>query len=66
MVVLGLVTPPVGVSMYVVCSILDCPIEEYTKECVPFIAAVVLVDIIIVFFPDLVLFIPNLIFGKVY
>ena len=66
MVVLGLVTPPVGVSMYVVCSILDCPVEEYVKECVPFIVAVVLVDILLIFFPDLVLFIPNLIFGKVY
>jgi TRAP-type C4-dicarboxylate transport system permease large subunit len=66
MVVLGLVTPPVGVSMYTVCSILDCPVEEYVKECVPFIVAIVLVDIIIIFFPDLVLFVPNLIFGKVY
>jgi TRAP-type C4-dicarboxylate transport system permease large subunit len=65
-VVLGLVTPPVGVSMYTVCSILDCPLEEYTKECGPFIVAIVLVDIILIFFPDLVLFIPNLIFGKVY
>jgi tripartite ATP-independent transporter DctM subunit len=66
MVVLGLVTPPVGVSMYVVCSILDCPVEDYVKECVPFIVAVVLVDILLIFFPDLVLFVPNLIFGKVY
>lgn len=62
-VVLGLVTPPVGVSMYTVCSILDCPLEEYTKESLPFIAAVVLVDILLIFFPDLVLFVPNLIFG---
>jgi tripartite ATP-independent transporter DctM subunit len=62
-IVLGLVTPPVGVSMYTVCSILDCPLEEYTKESLPFIAAVVLVDILLIFFPDLVLFVPNLIFG---
>jgi tripartite ATP-independent transporter DctM subunit len=66
MVVLGLVTPPVGVSMYTVCSILDCPVEDYVKECLPFILAVVLVDILLIFFPDLVLFIPNLVFGKVY
>jgi len=66
MVVLGLVTPPVGVSMYTVCSILDCSVEDYLNECLPFILAVVLVDIILIFFPDLVLFIPNLIFGKVY
>jgi tripartite ATP-independent transporter DctM subunit len=65
-VVLGLVTPPVGVSMYTVCSILNCPIEEYLKECIPFILAIVLVDILLIFFPEIVLFIPNLIFGKVY
>lgn len=63
-VVLGLVTPPVGVSMYTVCSILDCSIEDYVKECAPFIIAIILVDILLVFFPQLVLFIPNLIFGQ--
>jgi tripartite ATP-independent transporter DctM subunit len=63
-IVLGLVTPPVGVSMYTVCSILDCPLEEYIKESIPFIAAVLLVDILLIFFPDLVLFLPNLVFGK--
>jgi TRAP-type transport system large permease protein len=66
MVVLGLVTPPVGVSMYTVCTILNCPLEEYVEECIPFIAAIVLVDIMLIFFPELVLFVPNLIFGKVY
>lgn len=65
-VVLGLVTPPVGVSMYTVCSILDCPLEEYIKECGRFILAIIIVDILLIFFPDIVLFIPNLIFGKVY
>lgn len=64
MVTLGLVTPPVGVSMYTVCSIMDCPVERYIKESIPFLAALVLLDIVLVFFPDLVLFLPNLIFGK--
>jgi tripartite ATP-independent transporter DctM subunit len=63
-IVLGLVTPPVGVSMYTVCSILDCPLEDYIKESIPFIVAVVLVDILLIFFPDIVLFLPNLVFGK--
>jgi len=61
---MGLVTPPVAVSMYTVCSIMDCPVEDYVRECVPFIAAVVLVVLLIVFFPDVVLFVPNWIFGK--
>ncbi len=64
MVVLGLVTPPVGVSMYTVCSILDCSIEDYLKEFLPFILAIVLADILLILFPELVLFIPNLIFGQ--
>lgn len=63
-IVLGLVTPPVGVSMYTVCSILDCRIEDYIKESIPFIVAILLADILIIFFPDIVLFLPNLVFGK--
>jgi tripartite ATP-independent transporter DctM subunit len=63
-IVLGLVTPPVGVSMYTVCSILDCPLEDYIKESIPFIVAIVLVDLLLIFFPDIVLFLPNLVFGK--
>lgn len=62
-VVLGLVTPPVGVSMYTVCSILDCSLEDYLRESVPFILAILLVDLLLILFPELVLFIPNLIFG---
>lgn len=64
MVVMGLVTPPVGVSMFTVCSILDCPVERYVKECIPFFIAIVMVDVLIIFFPDIVLFLPDLIFGK--
>ncbi|MBM4331032.1 MAG: TRAP transporter large permease [Deltaproteobacteria bacterium] len=66
MVVMGLVTPPVGISMFTVCSIMDCPVEEYIKESIPFLVAVVLLVIMLIFLPDIVLFLPNLIFGKVY
>ncbi len=64
MVVMGLVTPPVGISMYTVCSIMDCSIEDYVKESLPFLLAVVSVAVLLVIFPGLVLFVPNLIFGK--
>jgi len=64
MVTLGLVTPPVGVSMYTVCSILDCRLEQYVRQSVPFIGTIILVDMVIIFCPDIVLFLPNLIFGK--
>ena len=64
MVTLGLVTPPVGVSMYTVCSVMDCTIEDYVKESIPIILTMVFLDIVLIFIPELVLFLPNLIFGK--
>ncbi|HCM25836.1 MAG: C4-dicarboxylate ABC transporter [Treponema sp. GWB1_62_6] len=63
-VTLGVMTPPIGAAMYTVCGIIDCPPEEYTKESIPFMAAILLELAILVFFPDVVTFIPNLIFGK--
>ncbi|MBL8587952.1 MAG: TRAP transporter large permease [Methylobacteriaceae bacterium] len=59
-VTLGSMTPPVGVAMYTVCSILDTPIEEYTKEAIPFVAMIVFVVVLLALTPGLVLFLPNL------
>ena len=63
MVTLGVMTPPVGSALYTVCGIINCPPEQYTKESLPFLFAVVLELSILVFLPDLVLWIPNMIFG---
>ncbi|MEG1074969.1 MAG: TRAP transporter large permease [Ruthenibacterium sp.] len=62
-VTMGVMTPPVGSALYTVCGILDCPVEEYTKEALPFFAAIMLEMVVLVFFPQVVLFIPNLIYG---
>lgn len=60
---IGLLTPPVGVAMYSVCSIMDCSIGEFVKEGWPFFLAVVAVVILCVLFPNIVTFVPDLIFG---
>lgn len=62
-VTMGVMTPPVGSALYTVCGILDCPMEEYTKEALPFFLAIMLEMIVLVFFPQIVLFIPNLVYG---
>jgi tripartite ATP-independent transporter DctM subunit len=62
-VTLGVMTPPIGSALYTVCGIIDCPPEEYTKYSMPFMAAVLLELAILVFLPNLVLWIPNMIFG---
>jgi tripartite ATP-independent transporter DctM subunit len=61
-VTLGGMTPPVGVAMYTVCGMLNCPMDEYTKEALPFLGAVILLIVIMAFWPGLVLFLPNLVF----
>lgn len=59
---MGNQTPPVGASMYAGCSILGASVEEYTKASLPFFVATVAVIIVIMVFPQLVLFLPNLLF----
>ncbi|MDR2860484.1 MAG: TRAP transporter large permease subunit [Elusimicrobiota bacterium] len=62
-VTMGIVTPPVGVSLFAVSSILECPIEETARHEIPFIIAVVAVVLVCIFFPKFVLFVPNWVFG---
>ena len=59
----GVMTPPVGTACYIVCGILDCPIEEYIKDSIPFFIAVLLVFVVLIFLPDVILFLPNLVYG---
>jgi tripartite ATP-independent transporter DctM subunit len=62
-VTLGVMTPPVGSALYTVCGIIKCPVEDYTRESLPFLAAVMLELAILVFLPQVVLWIPNMVFG---
>jgi tripartite ATP-independent transporter DctM subunit len=61
---MGIMTPPVGIALYTTSTIMGCKPEETAKESVPFIIAVLTVVAVCIFFKDLVLFIPNLVFGK--
>jgi len=62
-VTLGGMTPPVGVAMFAVCSLMDVKIEEYTIEALPFLATVIVLIVFLLFFPGIVLWLPNLAFG---
>ncbi|MBO8141730.1 MAG: TRAP transporter large permease subunit [Firmicutes bacterium] len=59
----GLLTPPVGLAAYAVCSIMECSIGEYFREGWPFLLGLLLVLIILALFPGLVTFFPRLLFG---
>ena len=62
-VTMGGMTPPVGVAMFTVCGILKCPMDEYIKEALPLLGAVVALVVLMIVWPTSVLFLPDLVFG---
>ena len=56
-------TPPVGTGLYTVSDIMGCSIQETVRYGWPFYVAVLLVVVFMVFFPDAVLGLPNLVYG---
>jgi tripartite ATP-independent transporter DctM subunit len=62
-VTLGGMTWPSGSAMFAVCALMNVTIEEYSIESIPFIAAIVGLIAVLVFLPQVVLWLPNLAFG---
>ncbi len=62
-VTMGVMTPPVGVALYTTSSIMECKVEETVKYSLPFFIAIAVVVAIIIFFPGLILWLPNLVYG---
>lgn len=60
---IGLTTPPVGVCLYGVAGVARIPIEKVVKAYLPFLGILVGVMITIIFFPEIVLFLPRLLTG---
>jgi len=60
---LGLLSPPEGAVLYIVCTIFKCSLWDFVKEGWLFMFSVVVVVILVIFWPDLALWLPNLTFG---
>jgi C4-dicarboxylate transporter, DctM subunit len=58
---IGTLTPPVGVCLFVACSSSGVKIEHAMKSAIPYVLLLCLALVLIVLFPSLVTFIPNLI-----
>ena len=58
--ILGTVTPPVGVSLFVSSAIAEETIENTGIEAIPFILCVLLVLVALLVFPDFAKFVPKL------
>ncbi len=56
---IGLITPPYGILLFVVNGTTGIPVKDIVKEGVPFFIALLISLIAIVVFPDLVLWLPR-------
>ncbi len=57
---IGQVTPPVGVNLYVACPIAEIDLKTISKAVVPFVLASIAVLLLITYFPQTILWLPNL------
>lgn len=60
---IGLLTPPFGLNIYILQRVSKVPFWDITKEVFPFILLLIGFVILLVIFPEIVMFLPNLIAG---
>ncbi len=63
---MGLVTPPVGLNLYVASGITGIPLYDVLRASLPWIMVIVFVLIVITYVPDISLFLPKLMYGARY
>jgi C4-dicarboxylate transporter DctM subunit len=59
---IGTITPPVGLCLYVSCGIADVRLDQISRSIIPFLLIEIAVLLLITYVPDLIMFLPN-IFG---
>jgi tripartite ATP-independent transporter DctM subunit len=60
---IGIITPPFGICLFVLSDVAKLPVASVTKEAIRYVPAMVICLLIVIFFPQIVLYFPNLIFG---
>jgi tripartite ATP-independent transporter DctM subunit len=59
---IGVLTPPLGLSVYIISGVVkDVPIEKIFKGVIPAVCTMVIFTIILIIFPGIVTFLPNMI-----
>lgn len=61
---MGVITPPVGLNVYVVQSVAtEVPLETIFKGAMPLLFAIILITVVLIFVPQLALFLPSFMAG---
>lgn len=59
---IGLLTPPVGMVLYVLSRVSDVPFEQCAKATIPFLIPLIIVLILVTFIPQLSMWLPTLLY----
>jgi TRAP-type C4-dicarboxylate transport system permease large subunit len=57
---IGVATPPMGMSLFVVSNITGIPVMRLGKRLIPFFIPLVISLLLVTFYPQFVMFLPNL------
>ena len=60
---IGLLTPPEGAVLYIICTVFECKIWDFVREGWLLMLSIVVVVLLVIFWPDLAMALPNMIFG---
>jgi C4-dicarboxylate transporter DctM subunit len=56
---IGMVTPPVGVNLYVACGVSKISLKEISLRVIPYVIASIIVLLLVTYIPQITLFLPN-------
>ncbi len=60
---LALLTPPIGLNLFVLSGISGVPIKDVMKGCIPYVFLMACLLMLITLVPEISLFLPNLVYG---
>jgi tripartite ATP-independent transporter DctM subunit len=60
---IGFLTPPFGVGLFIMAELTGLTVSEVTKAIVPFLIPLIVTLILITYIPELVLWMPRMVFG---
>lgn len=61
---IGMITPPVGMSVYMLSPIVGLPVGKVFKACLPYLASLLVALIVLTYVPQISLWLPNLVFAS--
>jgi TRAP-type C4-dicarboxylate transport system permease large subunit len=57
---IGMITPPMGIGLYVMVTITGATFEEIVKACFPFLVCLLISLVLLTYFPEITMVLPNL------